>query len=591
MKRYFALAGLALGLTFVVASSAWAAPCDSLAGLNVTGGKVISAEHVDKGKGPPTERMTVANFSPMPGYCRVKASVSSGPGSKIQIEVWLPDSEDWNGKFFGTGNGAFGGTMPIDWLSSGVRLHYATANTDMGTADAGGYDGGIGKPEYIKDWGWRSTHAMTVVGKEVTQAFYHKSIVTSIFAGCSTGGHQGLMEAQRFPDDYKGIVAGDPGNYRIGLHLAFLYYPRVAHDNPGFWISRDQATMVRQRVLARCAGQNSGLKSDDFVANPSTCDFDPQSLLCRAGDDSHTCLTASQLAMLKKIYAGVQNLANGHTIYPGEPFGTEVSMMSRLGAQEGAPLPGNSSLINWAKGTAFDPATFDFNKDVEELYTMWGADINAVSADLSQFRRQGGKLILFHGWEDTTVSPYDSINYYDRLSSSESFARLFMVPGMGHCLNGPGFTNFGARSVEGEVDDADHNIILALDRWVSTGKAPEKVIATKWSGGGGRGAAGAPAGRGAAAAPDGRGGAGAPANNTPARGGNGGQDNVAVVPAAPIPRTVEGTRPLCAYPNVAQYKGAGDVTKAENFQCVAAARAKYIPPAPEYLVNAGTFGR
>ncbi len=567
MSRQIKLAFLVLSFSFAGIASVWARPCEAINGMKVTDGVVTSVEQVEKGAPPPAERMTVANFSPMPGYCRVKATVSSGPGSTIHIEVWLPDPTEWNHKFFGTGNGAFGGTMPIDWLSTGVRLHYATANTDMGTAGAGGYDGGIGKPEMIKDWGWRSTHAMTVVGKEITQAYYDQPIETSLFAGCSTGGHQALMEAQRFPGDYKGILAGDPGNYRIGLHLAFLYYARVAHDHPEYWISRDQAAMIRRRVVAHCAGQNSGLPTDDFVANPATCDFDPESLLCSANANAQDCLTAPQLEMLRKIYAGVQNFGNGHTIYPGTPFGAEPGIVARLGEKD-APLPTNSSLINWSKGAAFDPATFDFDKDVEDLYTMWGADINAVSADLSEFEMLGGKLILFHGWEDTTVSPYDSIDYYNRVPDAESFVRLFMVPGMAHCLNGPGFTSFGARSMEDEIDDPAHNIILALDRWVTGGVAPNRITATKWSDNGGRG-------------------------RGPGRNGGTPAPGPANVPPDPsmTPRTVVGTRPLCAYPTVAKYKGSGDPMKAENFSCVTAAKAKFKPVAPEYLVNAGAFAR
>ncbi len=215
--------------------------------------------------------------------------------------------------------------------------------------------------------------------------------------------------------------------------------------------------------------------------------------------------------------------------------------------------------MNWAKGPAYNPTTFDFNKDVEELYKVWGADINALSADLSAFRKHGGKLITYHGWQDTTVSPFDSINYYSRLSDAKSFVRLFMVPGMDHCQNGPGLDTFGTRATEWQLADPDHNIISALDRWVTSGIAPEQVIASKWSGG---------------------------------RGGRGAQEERQEVPTAPPqPRVLLATRPLCAYPKVARYKGSGDNTKAENFSCVAAPKAKFTPPAPEYLVNSGAFGR
>ena len=205
---------------------------------------------------------------------------------------------------------------------------------------------------------------------------------------------------------------------------------------------------------------------------------------------------------------------------------------------------------------------------MEELYKVWGADINALSADLSEFRKRGGKLITYHGWQDTTVSPFDSINYYDRLSKAKSFVRLFMVPGMDHCQNGPGLDSFGTRAVEGQLADPDHNILSALDRWVTQKIAPEQIIASKWSGGFGVGGRGLSGGRGA-----GRGTA------------------VAGAPAPPPqPRALLATRPICAYPKVAQYKGSGDSTKAENYKCATAPRARFTPPSPEYLVNAGAFG-
>lgn len=522
-----------LALLFIATAPASAKSCEELNGLKVSGGSVTAATHID-------------NAEPLPKYCRVSATLASAPGSKIIVEMWLPDPAEWNGKFMGTGNGAFAGNIAVDGLRTGLGLSYATANTDMGTSEAHGYAGGTGKPEMIKDWGWRSTHAMTVAGKEIAEAYYGRGISKSYFSGCSTGGHQALMEAQRFPDDYDGIIAGAAGNNRIALHLAFLYYLRVAQDNPGYWMSREQGAMIRKKVIERCAGQGSGLPTDDFVANPGTCDFKPETLLCKPGEDAQSCLTAPQLAMLNKIYAGVQNLANGHTIYPGNPFGTETMMIPRLGTLGGGAGRGTSDLLNWAKGPAYNPATFDFNKDVEELYKMWGADINALSAHLSAFRKRGGKLITYHGWQDTTVSPFDSINYYDRLSDTKSFARLFMVPGMGHCQGGPGLDDFGARNIPGQQLDPGHNIVAALDSWVTKGVAPEQIVATKWSGGG--------------------------------RGFSG-------------PRTIVATRPLCAYPKVARYNGSGDNTKAENYKCVTAAKAKFNPPAPEYLTNEGAFAR
>jgi feruloyl esterase len=220
----------------------------------------------------------------------------------------------------------------------------------------------------------------------------------------------------------------------------------------------------------------------------------------------------------------------GHATSGRTLFRTKASAVARLGTQGGGACRGTTDLLNWAKGPAYSPVTFDFNKDVEELCNVWGADINALSADLSAFRKHGSKLITYHGWQDTTVSPFDSINYYNRLSDAKSFVRFFMAPGMDHCQNGPGLDTFGTRATEGRPADPDYNIISALDHRVTSGVAAQ-------------------------------------------------------------PRVLLATRPLCAFPKVARYKGSGDNTKAENFKCVEAPKAKFTPPAPEYSVNSGAFGR
>lgn len=551
--------GLAAGaiLALMMAGTASAKSCEELKGLKLDGGEVTAAEQIASGsvggaRGP----------AGLPVFCRVTATLSGAPGSKIGIEAWLPLEGAWNGKMLGTGNGGFAGSIRTDQLAAGLRRNYAAVNTDMGTAAAGGsYARGIGQTEMMKDWGWRSTHMMTVAGKQITQAYYGATIQRAYFAGCSTGGHQALMEAQRYPNDYDGILAGAAGNNRIGLHLAFLYYPRLSHDNPGFWFSPVQARAVRTAVIAKCAGKGSGLPTDDFVANPGACDFDPKSVLCAVGANPDTCLTAAQVEMLTRVYRGVVNPRNGKTIYPGLPFGTEA--MISLVQPNGTLRTGG--IMDLALADRFDPNTYDFDKDVTELYKSWGPDVNALSADLSAFRKHGGKLITYHGWQDTTVSPFDSINYYERLPGARSFARLFMAPGMGHCQGGPGLDSFGGAEnfQAGQATDPDHDLLGALDLWVTKGVAPEKVIASKYSApaGGGRGGGAPGAAPAAAAAPP------------------------AAVP--PAPRTVIATRPLCAYPKVARYDGKGDPTRAESFSCVAGPKAKFSRPAAGYLTNSG----
>ena len=252
MGRSLQAGGIGIVLVFMAAAVASAKPCDDLKGMKVSGGTVVAAARVDNGMIPGGRGGAAAPATPLPRFCRVSVVLSSGPGSTINVEIWLPDAAQWNGNFLGTGNGGFAGSITTGALVTGLRSYYATANTDMGTAEVNGnYNSGVGKPEIIKDWGWRSTHAMTLAGKEITRAYYEEPIKKSLFSGCSTGGHQALMEAQRFPEDYDGILAGAAGNNRIGLHLAFLYYTRVAQDTPGYWFSPAQATAIRRAVIAR----------------------------------------------------------------------------------------------------------------------------------------------------------------------------------------------------------------------------------------------------------------------------------------------------------------------------------------------------
>ncbi len=535
--------GLGAGLLTCIATSsaAWAISCDSLTGVQLTGGQIRSAEMFPGGdmttNGPmgPSRKITVSG---LPAFCKVTAVMKPTPESNIVVEIWLPDAAKWNGKLLGTGNGAFAGSIRNDMLISGIKRNYATANTDMGTSAAkGSYQGGLGHREMIRDWGFRATHEMTVAAKEILAVYYGRHQKEAYFNGCSTGGHQGLTEAQRYPDDYNGILVGAPGNNRTHLHLAFLHYYRVLKAAP---IPAETMTAVHNKIIAACVGKDGGVASDEFLNNPSACKFKLETLLCKTGDDGKACLTKAQLGTLAAIYHGPVNPRNGHVIFPGLPIGAE-KYFAQLGAYF-TQAKGPSDLNNWQLGDKFDGDTFDFDKDVTALDKEYGPDINALNADLSAFRRHGGKLIMYHGWEDIIGNPHDSIGYYERLAPGT--AKLFMVPGMSHCSGGSGLDTFGADYRDGWPTDPEHDMLAALDRWVETGKAPEKVVAGKFSGG--------------FAMP------GMPA-------------------PPPGPPKLLATRPLCAYPNVANYDGHGDKTKAESFMCVKAPTAKFGHPAPEYL--------
>ena len=483
----------------------------------------------------------------LPSFCRVVARATPSPESNIIIEVWMPEAAAWNGKMLGTGNGGFAGTIIYPALAGGIKRGYAVANTDMGTSPAGfpgvGYQAGNGRPEAVKDWGHRATHEMTLLARAAIDEYYGKQPVRAYFAGCSTGGHQALTEAQRYPDDYDAILAGAPGHNRTHLHAMFASLAMAA-SAPGASMTADNLKLWSLALMNACAGKDGGAAGDKFLTDPTQCTFSPRELLCKAGQDLSQCLREPQVKALETIYGGTRNLRTGALIYPPEVRGVEgilAFMLSNPAVKSSGPP---TDLSRWVFGPKWDGATFDFDRDMAKEDQVLGKDINALDTDLSKFASHGGKLILFHGWADPIVSPIDSILYYDRITASgedkSSFVRLFMAPGMSHCGGGDGPNVFG-QSAELKEGDGSNDLLVALDRWVVTGIAPETVLATEYQGG-------SPFG-------------GPPPPNAP----------------------VVATRQLCAYPKIARYNGSGDITKAESFPCSDAPRAKYEMPAPEYL--------
>jgi feruloyl esterase len=346
-----------------------------------------------------------------------------------------------------------------------------------------------------------------------------------------------MMEAERFPEDFEGIIAGAPANHWTHHFAGFLWNERALESTPESKLGMKQLTIVETATVAACDALD-GVK-DGLISNPRKCHFDPASLLCTAGADaSDNCLTQPQIDALKKIYAGPKNLATGEQIYPGYESGTEAEagawtpwivpgagMPASLQAMFGHSMYAQAVHEN----SQFDTKAVDLDHELRLAEAKTSAILDSYNPDLRSFRAHGGKLIQYHGWGDAAIAPRDSIAFYelvqrfldsypDPRASSETdihaFYRLFMVPGMGHCAGGPGPTNFsgGDPSIP---SDAEHNILEALDRWVTTGTAPEKIIGT-------------------------------------------GQAN-----------GVKMTRPLCPYPKVAKYMGQGDPTSAQSFACVA----------------------
>ena len=489
-------------------------------------------------------------FANLPPYCLVSATIKPTSDSNINVQVWMP-TQRYNGRYLGTGNGGYAGGFFQSELAAGINNGFATANTDMGTSPADGVsaDALVGHPEKWKDFGWRSTHLMTLFAKALIQAFYGNPASHSYFAGCSTGGQQALMEAQRFPADYDGILAGAPAFNRTHLHTVTVAQYRATHIPPTGYIPATKLDAVNQAVLAQCRGQDGGVKTDAFLTDPRNCAFDPAKMQCPAGTDAPSCLTADQVAAMKTYYAGSINPSNDAVINPGNMHGSETSNPAALGLafNENLNEPSFDSLFKWVFGLTWQWQTFDFNQNVATVDQVLAPDLNATSTDLRTFAGRGGKLILYAGWADPLIPSPSTINYFNALAQTmfgavssgtikqtQQFARLFMAPGMWHCQAGPGPNAFGGMIQQPVSFDPQHDLVSALAQWVESGVAPTSVIATKYN------------------------------NDAPQLG-------------------IAMQRPLCVYPQIPQYAGRGDPTLATSFKCVTdELNDVNAKPAPQY---------
>ena len=454
---------------FLLLFSAYAAAapnCENLAQLKLPNAKVTIAELITDGT------VTLAGVAPikgMPRFCRVAATLTPTADSDIKIELWMPEA-GWNGRFQGTGNGGDAGKIGYGALAGGVKQGWAVANTDMGLSAPAGSDAGIytGHPERWADWGYRATHEMTVVSKLLLKAYYESAPKHSYFTGCSTGGEQALMEAQRFPDDYDGILAGAAANNRTGVHTSILWNFFVQEKDPAAHVPAAKMSALAAAVVAACDA-GDGVK-DGMLRDPRECKFDPSVLLCKAGD-ANDCLTSAQVETVRKLYAGPVNPRTKKQLYPGLPAGSELEWPRMAPSPEKVGAAPFNPLFKWTFGLDWDWRTFDFDKNVAALEKKLAPVLNATNPDLSKFRKAGHKLVVYHGWADWLVPPGESLNYRQAVRAkdggkvdTDSYYRLFMIPGMSHCAGGPGLTQF--------------NGLPALVDWVEKGVAPQSIVAT-----------------------------------------------------------------------------------------------------------------
>ena len=477
-----------------------AADCTALAGKRFGNATVLSAETSEAGKfKAPAGAEKHPAFVQMPAFCRVHGVARPVPGSEIGFDVWLPQKQ-WSRRLHMIGNAGYSSSIYWPQLADQLRRGDVAVATDTGHSGSD-LRFVIDRPEALTDFAFRAVHESVVAAKAVTSSFYGEAPRHSYFTGCSTGGYQALSEAQRYPEDFDGIIAGAPGNNRTRLTLSFLWEFQANH-RPGDArpiLPNEKLPMLTRAVVRRCDALD-GVR-DGVIGDPEACRFDPAEIQCSKGDGPE-CLTAEQVETVRRIYAGPRHLGTGAAIYPGMSVGSEgvVGDPDELpGWGEfwaNAKTPGEPERADFFRHWVFkDPnwswERFDWNRDVDEVERRLGW-MDAVNPDLDRFRARGGKLIMFMGWQDPVGAAKEAINYYDdvverssaadRQADTQDFLRLYMMPGLAHCSGGPGATQASSQMRDGRppVSDRQHDMVLALHHWVETGQAPEEIIATRF---------------------------------------------------------------------------------------------------------------
>jgi pimeloyl-ACP methyl ester carboxylesterase len=463
----------------------------------------------------------IASAGGTPKYCRVSGVISP----EVAFEVSLP--EKWNGRYYMIGNGGHAGEALTDagrtsQRDTALRLGFAFGQTNTGhySAQEPGGTFVLGNPQKAIDYAYRAVHVTATTAKDIAAKFYAKKVERSYWNSCSNGGRQGLLEAQRYPEDFDGVVANAPWVDQTGFTIGAMWNQKAVTAAP---LTAEKIALLGNAVMARC-DRIDGV-TDGVIDDPRRCNFNARRdvPVCATGTDLPTCLTSAQADTVMKIYGGPQG--NGKTLFPGFMPGSEAAVTAAGGTSSSpwmgmiVPAQPNAKPADFslAEGTmrylaltppqpGYDTATFNYDRDVS-LLDAWGKKANATSTDLNAFRKRGGKLLITYGWADQILQPLMGVQYYEKLQArygkgTNAFARLFMVPGMTHCSGGNGTDTFDP--------------VTAIVNWVEKGKAPETLPASR-------------------------------------------------VVAGKVVRT----RPLCPYPQVARYKGTGSIDEAANFSCAA----------------------
>ena len=387
----------------------------------------------------------------LPPRTVIKIVLNPAKGSNINVEVWLPDPGHWNRRLIGFGNSGAAGHIGEGIFYGALRTGYAAVTTDMGTSPNAGV--GDGNPEVWKDFGFRATHLMTVVAKQLVQTYYGKGPDFSYFSGGSTGGQQAMQEAQRYPADYDGIAASIPAHCRTPLHAYFLWNYQILAQCPFTKAQEDNVIAAANEYMA---SREVPAIAGKFISDPrcNSKDIEAVIALARQRDPS---LTAAHAAALRKLFDGPKDAVTGERIFDGVPLGSAFEAAT-----------GNLYLFNWVFGAKKDLHQINFGADMDTYTTALGPYLNAENPDLTAFEARGGKLIMIAGSADPVVPYHASIDYYEKviahgggLDQVQSFFRFYIIPGMAHG-GGPG------------LSPAADLVALVRD-WREKGTAPEAI--------------------------------------------------------------------------------------------------------------------
>ena len=487
---------------------AMAAPCETLRSIALPDATITVAETVAAGQfTPPAETAARAGFQNLPAFCRVAAKLKPSTDSDINIEVWLP-ATGWNGNFQPAGNGNWGGSINFAEMANILRSGFATAGTDTGhTGNAANF--AYGHPEKLVDFGYRAFHEMTVAAKGLVSAYYGSAPKLSLINQCGGGSREALASVQRFPADYDaaGVIGFD--GHKTTLHFGQIWLYQATHQEPASSIPPEKYPMIHQALLNRCDALADGVK-DGIIDNPEACPWDPEEIQCKEGDGPN-CLTPAQVEAVRTIYMPVTNPRTKAKVNSQVFKGSELGWAASAGPN---PFPNAIEFFKWVvfadPNWDYKARPVNFDSDVAIAQGPALSPLSAVNPDITRFLDRGGKMLIVGGWADAAIAPGASVDYYKAVVAKigadkvRESVRLFMVPGMGHCLGTMG------------ADAFDFDSLKVLEEWRAGGKAPEQIVATHYQNG-----------------------------------------------------KEVGKRLVCAYPQIATYKGMGNPNDATNFTCKA----------------------